>query len=368
MSGADVREWLWLANVLGPDNPRALDVMRSYESPRELRDRLDEAREKKLLTAAEYRAAKQTSPDGFERRAAQCRSLEVDILTFADARYPEALRDLDSAPPVLYCRGDASALSAPLLIAIVGTRRPSAYGVEATRAIAKPLAEGGAVLVSGLASGLDGEAHKAALAANMPTVACIAYGHDRCYPAEHRTLKRMIEQTGAVVGEYPPGTPPMRHHFLQRNRLIAGLSRGVCVAEARLKSGTMNTVSAAIEFGRDVFAVPGSIFSPLCEGTNELIKNGAAAVTCARDILAWYGLSDKAHAPESAPARERDASELSGAARAVRSALSFSPQGTEELCEKTGLAPRAVLAALTELELEGFAEQTAGRLFRLPPD
>ena len=117
MSGADVREWLWLANVLGPDNPRALDVMRSYESPRELRDRLDEAREKKLLTAAEYLAAKQTSPDGFERRAAQCRSLEVDILTFADARYPEALRDLDSAPPVLYCRGDASALSAPLLIA-----------------------------------------------------------------------------------------------------------------------------------------------------------------------------------------------------------------------------------------------------------
>lgn len=366
MSRADVREWLWLANALGTSNPRALDVMRSYESPRELREHIAEAKERRLLAPLAAEAARNTRFEDFEPLAEQCRALGVRVLTFADAEYPDSLREIDSAPPVLYCRGDVSALRAPLVVGIIGTRRPSAYGIEATRAIAKPLAESGAVLVSGLAAGLDGEAHKAALDAHAPTIACIAFGHDNCYPAANRQLKSLIEQTGVVVGEYPPGTPPLRHQFLQRNRLIAALSRGVCVAEARLKSGTMNTVASAIEFGRDVFAVPGSIFSPLCEGTNDLIKNGAAAVTCAQDILAWYGLDAKAAQP--ARKEQPDGAQLSDTARAVRAALSFEPQSAEALCAKTGLAPRAVLAALTELELEGFAAQRAGRLFCLPTE
>lgn len=367
MTGEETREWLWLAHVLGPCNPRSLDVMRTFEAPRMLKQHIADAVRLHLLTPVAAEAAKSLLFEDMTGVENQCKELGVAVLAFNQPEYPDALRELDSAPPVLYVKGDVSVLKAPLIFGIIGTRRPSAYGIEATRAIAKPLAEAGAVLVSGLASGLDGEAHKAALAAQIPTIACIAYGHDHCYPAEHRTLKRLIEQTGAVVGEYPPGTRPMRHQFLQRNRLIAGLARGICVAEARQKSGTMNTVSSAIEFGRDVFAVPGSIFSPLCEGTNDLIKNGAAAVTCAQDILTWYGLSERAPEETAAKPEKSDAS-LSETARTVRKALNFAPQSCEQLCGKTGLAPRAVLSALTELELEGFAEQKAGRLFCLPTE
>ena len=176
---------------------------------------------------------------------------------------------------MLYYRGDAGIPNRCFTFAIVGTRRPSAYGVEATASIAGELARAGVALVSGLATGLDSESHKAAVQAGAPTVACIAFGHDQCYPAANRTLKGVIERQGLVLSEYPPGTPPQRGYFLQRNRLIAGLSRGLCVAEARRRSGTMNTVAAALAAGRDVFSVPGSIFSPLCEGTNQLLREGA---------------------------------------------------------------------------------------------
>lgn len=158
------------------------------------------------------------------------------------------------------------------------------------------------VLVSGLASGLDSEAHKAAVRAGTPTVACIAFGHDLCYPAANRTLKGLIEKQGLVLGEYPPGTEPLRPYFLQRNRLIAALSRGVCVAEARRVSGTMNTVHAALGYGKDVFAVPGSIFSPLSEGANHLLGRGALAAVSAADILEFYGA-----VPQGGAARGHDA-------------------------------------------------------------
>ena len=232
----------------------------------------------------------------------------------------------------------------------MGTRRPSAYGVEATASIAGELARAGVALVSGLATGLDSESHKAAVQAGAPTVACIAFGHDQCYPAANRTLKGVIERQGLVLSEYPPGTPPQRGYFLQRNRLIAGLSRGLCVAEARRRSGTMNTVAAA------------SIFSPLCEGTNQLLREGAVPAVSGADILLWYGLAR----PEQPEKAKPDGAPLSLDAQRMRDALSAAaPLPLDALCAKTGLPPPKAMAALTELELAGFSRQLAGRQFQL---
>ena len=218
------------------------------------------------------------------------------------------------------------------------------------------------MIVSGLAAGLDSEGHRAAIAASAPTIACIAFGHDDCYPGENRQLKALIEKQGLVVGEYPPGTRRQKEYFLQRNRIIAGLSYGLCVAEARARSGTMNTVSAALRYGRDVFSVPGSIFSPLCEGTNQLLREGAVPAVTGADILLWYGLAQ----PEQQEKTKPDGAPLSLDAQRMRDAMSAAaPLPLDALCTKTGLPPPKAMAALTELELAGFSRQLAGRQFQL---
>ncbi len=357
--------WLWLAAALGPAAPNSGMVLSMFPQVRELPRACREEDLSLIFTPAQLGVLRETRPEDYIARLDDCERQRVGVLTWADEDYPALLRAVSAPPPVLYYRGDASLTNRSFLFAIVGTRRPSAYGVEATAAIAGELARAGVVLVSGLATGLDSESHKAAVQAGTPTVACIAFGHDRCYPASNRALKEIIERQGLVLSEYPPGTPPLKPHFLQRNRLIAGLSRGLCVAEARRRSGTMNTVSAALSAGRDVFSVPGSIFSPLCEGTNQLLRDGAIPAVSGADILLWYGLSggtEETEPERSAPGEP----ELSPDARRMRDALSAAaPQTLEALCAKTDLAPSKAMAALTELEIAGLSRQLAGRQFQL---
>ena len=333
--------WLWMAAALGPGAPNSGMALSMFPDARALR------------------AAR---PEDYTARLDDCARHGVNVLTWADEDYPDLLRAVSAPPPVLYYRGDAGIPNRCFTFAIVGTRRPSAYGVEATASIAGELARAGVALVSGLATGLDSESHKAAVQAGAPTVACIAFGHDLCYPAANRTLKGVIERQGLVLSEYPPGTPPQRGYFLQRNRLIAGLSRGLCVAEARRRSGTMNTVAAALAAGRDVFSVPGSIFSPLCEGTNQLLREGAVPAVSGADILLWYGLAQ----PEQPEKAKPDGAPLSLDAQRMRDAMSAAaPLPLDALCAKTGLPPPKAMAALTELELAGFSRQLAGRQFQL---
>ena len=175
-----------------------------------------------VFTPAQLAALRAARPEDYTARLDDCARHGVNVLTWADEDYPDLLRAVSAPPPVLYYRGDAGIPNRCFTFAIVGTRRPSAYGVEATASIAGELARAGVALVSGLATGLDSESHKAAVQAGAPTVACIAFGHDQCYPAANRTLKGVIERQGLVLSEYPPGTPPQRGYFLQRNRLIAG--------------------------------------------------------------------------------------------------------------------------------------------------
>ncbi len=360
---ADVLTWMWLANALGYASAQAETVLREFPNIQNLvadRFNMDLSQ---IFTPAQISELLHKEPEDFTSRLNLCKELCINIVTYDDETYPPLLKNIDSPPLVLYYRGDINLLNECLTIAVIGTRRPSAYGIEATRAITQGLAKEGAVLISGLAEGLDSECHKASLQNSAPTVACIAFGHDLCYPACNKKLKELIEKYGLVIGEYPPTTQIQKPFFLQRNRLIAGLSYGLCVAEARERSGTLNTVSSALKYGRDVFSVPGSIFSPLCEGTNKLLKEGAVPVTTHIDILRWYGYDieeeNKKKAVKSAKKN------FSKETKRVYDILSVKPITLQEICDKTDMPVQNIMVILTQLELDGVVKQQAGRQFVL---
>ena len=354
--------WLWMAAALGPGAPNSGMALSMFPDARALAQACWKEDLSMVFTPAQLAALRAARPEDYTARLDDCARHGVNVLTWADEDYPDLLRAVSAPPPVLYYRGDAGIPNRCFTFAIVGTRRPSAYGVEATASIAGELARAGVALVSGLATGLDSESHKAAVQAGAPTVACIAFGHDQCYPAANRTLKGVIERQGLVLSEYPPGTPPQRGYFLQRNRLIAGLSRGLCVAEARRRSGTMNTGAAALAAGRDVFSVPGSIFSPASAGTNALLRDGRAKAVCtAADLFGTLGLQTA----RPAPAPRETPRPLSENERLVLSCLGAKAQGVEELGVKSGLPTAALLGVLMKLELAGRVSCLPGKRYIL---
>jgi len=352
--------WLWLAKGLGFASRHVkplLEQAGDAEGAYRMRELL---LAQGLVTPAQQKQLLGSEPRQFAPQLEAHLQAGYTVLCYDAPQYPPLLREIFDPPVVLYAEGQPQWLSAPLPLAMVGTRRPSAYGVEAARTLGAGLAGAGAVLVSGLADGLDSEAHKAAVAAGTPTVAVLGTAIDRCYPARNATLRGLIAKNGVILSEYPIGTTGSPNYFLLRNRIIAGLARGVIVTEARRRSGTMSTVRFALEGGRDVFAVPGSIFSPLSEGTNWLLSQGAKAVQTAGDVLCEYGVQVPS-AVATAPAGQLPP--LSADAAAVYACLTAQPQPLAALCAACGLLPGAVMAALTELELAGLSCQLAGRLF-----
>ncbi len=355
--------WLWLAWVLGA-GAKTAEVLRLYPTAQELFEAVGREDMRGLFTAAQQKRLTQGRPEDFAPVWAECQRLGVQVITWQDEAYPPQMRRIEDAPLVLYCTGNPQALQQECMVALIGSRRPSQYGVEAARALSTQLAQQQVCLVSGLADGLDSEAHKASVEANAPTVAVLGTPIDRTYPASNRTLRRKVEQVGAVISEYAPGSSTSARHFLQRNRLIAALSHGVCVVEAREKSGTMNTVHHAQRYDRPVFAVPGAIFSPLCEGTNRLLEDGLAkAVSSGNAIL--KGLGRRASCSvETTPAKEEPAFPLSPQAQQMAKVLTAKPQSLDALVAATGLAAGDALAALLELELSGLAQSGAGGQYR----
>jgi DNA processing protein len=230
--------------------------------------------------------------------------------------------------------------------AIVGTRSCSPYGAQVARRLGRELAAAGATVISGLARGIDAEAHRGALEAGGPTVAVLGCGIDRDYPRAHSALARRVAEVGLLVSEYEPGIEPAPWRFPARNRIIAGLAQATVIVEARAKSGALITADFALEDGRDVFAVPGEITSALSRGTNELLRLGAAPLIEPVDVLAVLGL-------EEAPARH--SLRLSTQASRVRELLADRSASVDELVARSGLAADAVAAALVELELAGEA-------------
>lgn len=358
-------EWLWLSAVLGPGAAHCGQVLALYGTPGELYEAVGKEDMSGLLTPAQLRRAEQLTPERFSPLLARCHHMGVRVLCQDEEDYPARLAALSDAPPVLYCTGDVSALSQPAAVAMIGSRRPSSYGVEAAALIGGQLAQAGVCLVSGLADGLDSEAHKAAVAAGAPTVGVLGTAIDKTYPVTNRRLRSEMEQgCGAVISEFAPGEATGAGGFLQRNRIIAALADAVCVVEARQKSGTMNTVGHAKRYGRTVFAVPGAIFSPLCGGTNQLLEEGQAyAAPSAAPILRHLGIEPAP--PKSVSRRARPAAPtLSAEAKAMQKALTSQAQGLEPLAKAAGLSAGQALAALMELEVSGIAVSGAGGQYR----
>lgn len=270
----------------------------------------------------------------------------------SDARFPPRLKAIFDPPPALYLRGTGDPeLLARRAVAVVGARSCSPYGAQVARMLGRELAAAGLLVVSGLARGIDGEAHRGALESGAPTVGVLGCGIDRDYPAVNAPLSRRMEDGGLVVSEYEPGVEPAPWRFPARNRIIAGLCEAVVVVEARERSGALITADFALEEGREVFAVPGEITSALSVGSNALLKLGAAPLTAAADVLEALGI-ERAAAP--------DEPDVSDAARRVLALVRDAPTAADELVARASLDAGAVSVALTELELAGLVAAADG--------
>lgn len=293
----------------------------------------------------------------------------VALVPWSSPAYPSSLSQIPDAPLLLYVRGDPARLSMPA-VAVVGSRQASDYGRRVAGDIARDLASAGVTVVSGLARGIDTAAHIGALKSSGPgtTVAVLGSGLDSVYPRENRRLAEEIAEKGSVVSEYPLGAPPERYHFPERNRVISGLSRGTVVVEAGQDSGSLITVDFALEQGREVFAVPGSIYSPLSQGPHRLLGQGARICAGAADILEELGLAPDGRppftlrdrtggeAPDEGPADGEEEQLLLVLDRAMG-------ETADRLADKAGLPSPTVLATLLILEIKGLVRQLPGGLF-----
>ncbi|HET8850324.1 MAG TPA: DNA-processing protein DprA [Marinobacter sp.] len=300
-----------------------------------------------------------------------CKRHNITLLGRNHEHFPEALRHIHGAPLLLYALGDTSRLLKDQ-IGIVGSRNASPAGLDHARKFAAELSRRGLLTTSGLALGIDGAAHAGALDAGFATIAVVGCGLDRLYPTQHRKLAARIVDNGVIVSEYPPGTQARAAHFPQRNRIISGLSRGVLVVEASLRSGSLITARLALEQGREVFAIPGSVHSPVARGCHQLIKQGARLVETVEDVLeelgTWWTL--QADTETSAPESLGDAAladslnDLPAREIAVFRALGYDPQSTDALSQATGLPADQLMQSLLELELQGLIHAAPGGYLR----
>jgi DNA processing protein len=286
----------------------------------------------------------------------------IQVVCRHEPGYPSLLAQIHDPPPALYFRGDLQATDDPL-VAVVGSRRASPYGLAVARVLARDLAAAGVTVVSGLARGIDAAAHGGALAATRGrAVAVLGSGLDVIYPPEHRRLAAAVMSRGALVSEFPPGTPPLARNFPRRNRVISGLARGTVVVEAAAGSGSLITARLALDQGREVYAVPGPITSGGSLGTHQLLKEGARLTTSAADVVAEFPADVLARVIEGLAARDNGPPPgLDPNALEVWKALKFAdPITIDDLAGETCLAVPALVAALLGLELRGLARALPG--------
>ena len=344
MSRSDIAAWLRLTNVRGLGRRTLVKLLKAFGSPAKILG----ASHATLAHAvgAPLAAAIAEDPDValIERSLNWAESAGHAIITLGDAAYPNALLTIADPPVVLYAAGNASLLGRTAL-AVVGSRNPSVQGLDNARAFARALGNAGFTIVSGLALGIDAAAHEGALGSANGTIAVLGCGINVVYPKTNGLLFERIKAEGLLLSEHGLDVPPLPAHFPTRNRIISGLTRGCLVIEASLSSGSLITARVAAEQGREVFAVPGSIHSPLSKGCHALIKQGAKLVENANDILEELQY-ERVPPPGTQPALETPPSPL-------LAAMGFDPVHLDILCSRLNLTPDVVSAMLLELELEG---------------
>lgn len=292
--------------------------------------------------------------DLIERTFEWAAQLGHSIITLADPGYPPQLLEIPDPPALLYVLGDVSLLARRSL-AIVGSRSATPQGLANAENFARHFSDAGIPIVSGLALGIDAAAHRGALAGRASTIAVLGTGIDVTYPPRNAQLTEEIASHGTIVTEFPIGAPPARENFPRRNRIISGLSRGVLVVEAAISSGSLITARNAAEQGRDVYAVPGSIHSPLAKGCHALIKQGAKLVESAEDVLSELGTFPASEASHAVPG-VTDVPLLE--------CMGYDPCNVDTLCERSGLTPDKVSAILLQLELEGKVASLPGGAYQ----
>ncbi len=280
--------------------------------------------------------------------------LNIKTVSFLDADYPKNLMTINDFPPVLFVRGEFTPADSKA-IAVIGTRSATNYGKQIAEKFAYELANCGITIVSGLARGIDTIAHEAALKAKGRTIGVLGCGIDIYYPPENRKLYADIAESGAVVTEFNFGTPPWAYNFPKRNRLISGLSLAVLAIEARKSSGVLNTVQWAVNQGREVYVVPGDIRAKTCEGTNQLIKEGAKPVTSVEDILADLGIAKKQ--------KQKPVQEISETEKQLLEVIEIEPLHIDKIAELTNMEITSLLTILLELEIKGLVKQLPGKRF-----
>ena len=380
--------WLWLTELPGLTNQTRLALLRHFPTPEDVYY-ADPA--EVLLTEGITREQAELLEDkdcaAAEKVLADCGELGLHIVTISDAAYPNRLRNIFDPPCLLYVRGRLPAFDDEAAVAVVGTRDCTPYGVSCAEKLGFGLAAGGALVVSGLARGIDSAALRGALRGGGTVTAVLGNGLDVVYPRENRYLYEDIAASGALLSEYPPGTPPEGRHFPVRNRIMSGLSLATLVVEAPERSGALITAGTALEQGRDVFAVPGPIDAPASVGCNRLIRDGAGLVTDAWDILAAYAprFPEKLHregareepavlgyqarqkaepkeVPPSLSLSKNDLSLTDDQILLLRT-LTEEPMLVDDLIEETEIPTRRVLSALTVLEIEHLVTQHPGKRY-----
>lgn len=351
----DVHYWVGFNIVrgIGPVRFRALldqfgSAERAWTAPQDALEAagLDRRATRNLLSAR--------SRLDLEAEMARVAAEGARVLTWESAEYPRLLREIEDPPPVLYAKGTLVEED-EFAVAVVGTRRATAYGRQVTQRLVSTLASSGLTVVSGLARGIDTQAHRAALNAGGRTIAVLGCGIDRVYPPENRKLAEMIAASGAILTDYPLGTKPEGGNFPPRNRIISGLSLGVVITEAGRRSGARITADYAAEQGRDVFAVPGSILAYSSAGTNDLIQDGAKLVARAEDILEELNLmmvAEQVEARQVLPADDTEA--------AVLASLSAEPTHVDDIQQRLQMPVSDVTSALALMELKGLVTQVGG--------
>lgn len=383
-----LKYWLWLTNLPHLPNQARLALLQRFGDPEQIyyadteQLALTEGLTREHLTALEDH-----SLAAADRILADCQRLNLRILTLQDAEYPGRLKNIYDPPCLLYAKGRMPLFDEAAAVAVVGTRDCTPYGEMAAEKLGYGLASGGAMVVTGLAKGIDAAAARGALRAGGGIAAVVGNGLDIAYPYESRYLYEDVAAAGVLLSEYPPGTRPVGRNFPARNRILSGLCVATLVVEAPLKSGALITASTALDQGRDVFAVPGPIDAPASQGCNRLIRDGAGLVSDAWDILREY----EARFPEKLQAEEalaepevlgyraetvepakpalpsfsisRDKPTLTDDQITLLRILTEEPQTTDEVIDQTDLPIRRVLSALTLLEMDGLAMQHPGKRY-----